>query len=318
MTKPHSFDRRTIVKGGAATGLGAALGLFGDAGARAQKAAATHHHTFKFGALDVTVISDGHLNVPMRLIARDQAEDAITALVKPTLTAPGEVQYAINVVALRSGNELTLIDAGAGGNWAPTSGKLADRLEAAGIDPAKVTRVIATHCHPDHIWGLIDEIDDSPRYANADHILPSGELDFWRGVDLATLSTAAQGAGAGAKRVIRQLGDKLRSVPAGKEIVPGFAYFATPGHTPGHCSVEVASGSERLLITADTVFHPLVSFPHPDWQPPADMDGPTAVASRKRLLDKASNERLAILAYHLPFPGVGRVERKDGAYRWIA
>ena len=73
-----------------------------------------------------------------------------------------------------------------------------------------------------------------------------------------------------------------------------------------------------LIVTADTLFHPHVSFAHPDWQPVADMDGAAAVASRRRLLDMAATDGLQLAAYHIPFPGLGRVERHGSAYRWLS
>ena len=125
-----------------------------------------------------------------------------------------------------------------------------------------------------------------------------------------------QGVAAGAKRVIGDLGERLSSASADTEVLPGVSYIATPGHTPGHCSVRLTSGSHGLIVAADTVFHPILSFAHPDWQPTSDMDGALAAASRRRLLDIAATDKLPMIAYHIPFPGVGRVERHDSAYRW--
>ena len=233
-----------------------------------------------------------------------------------TLSAPGLVQFAVNVVLLRRGGELILIDAGAGSTWEPTVGKLGDRIQAAGIDPKSITKVVVTHAHPDHIWGLVDDFDEL-RFPNADYIMPAVEIDYWRKVDVDSLPGRAQGVAVGAKRVIAEIDGRLRAAAADTEILPGISYIATPGHTPGHCSVRLANGSEGAIVTADTVFHPIVSFAHPDWQPVSDMDGAQAAASRRRILDIAATEKLRLISYHLPFPGLGRVERQGAAYRWL-
>jgi len=34
------------------------------------------------------------------------------------------------------------------------------------------------------------------------------------------------------------------------------------------------------------------------------------------MLDRLSADRTRFVAYHLPYPGVGYAERKDGAYRF--
>jgi glyoxylase-like metal-dependent hydrolase (beta-lactamase superfamily II) len=127
-----------------------------------------------------------------------------------------------------------------------------------------------------------------------------------------------QGVAAGAKRVIDTIDERLAASAPDAEIAPGIAYVSTPGHTPGHCSVRIAGANSGLIVTADTVFHPHLSFAHPDWRPVADMDGALAVASRRRLLDMATTDRLAVAAYHIPFPGLGRVERHGTAYRWLS
>jgi hypothetical protein len=35
-------------------------------------------------------------------------------------------------------------------------------------------------------------------------------------------------------------------------------------------------------------------------------------------LDLAATDKLHVLSYHLPFPGLGRVERKGSAFAWFA
>jgi glyoxylase-like metal-dependent hydrolase (beta-lactamase superfamily II) len=275
-------------------------------------------HKFALGGLHITILSDGIFNVPTRLLNRDMEQGAIEAALGGALSAPGQVQYGVNTVLVHSGAELVLIDAGAGGTWEPTVGKLADRLAAAGIAPESITKVVVTHGHPDHLWGLVDEFDDGSRFGNAQHIMPAPELDYWRKVSVETLPGRMQGVAAGAKRVIGTIGERLAAAAPDAEIAPGIALVPTPGHTPGHCSVRLSSGTHGLIVTADTVFHPHVSFAHPEWQPFADMDGVEAVASRRRLLDMAATDGLQFAAYHIPFPGLGRVERHGTAYRWLS
>ena len=310
MTARFDPTRRDVVAGSAAA-LGVAI-----AGVPASVThAAASTHKFNLGSMELTVLSDGVLNIPTRLLNRDMEPTQIETALGGTLTAPGQVQYAVNVLLVRHGRELILIDAGAGSTWEPTVGKLGGRLEAAGIDPKSITKVVVTHAHPDHIWGLVDDFDEL-RFPNADHIMPAAELDYWQKVDVASLPARMQGVASGAKRVIGDVGERLTAAPTGTEVLPGISYISTPGHTPGHCSVRLTSGSDGLIVAADAVFHPMISFAHPDWQPASDMDGAQAVASRRRLLDMAATDKLQFIAYHLPFPGLGRVERHAAAYRW--
>lgn len=306
--------RRAILAGSAAV----AATLAGGVPFAARAASGKGIHKFALGDLQITILSDGVLNVATRLLNRNKEPAAIEAALDGELSAPGQVQYGVNIVLVRSGADLVLIDAGAGGTWEPTAGKLADRLTAAGVDPDSITKVVITHGHPDHLWGLVDEFDDSARFGKAQHIMPAPELDYWRKVSVETLPQRVQGVAAGAKRVIGTIDERLAAAAPDAEIASGIAYVPTPGHTPGHCSVRISSGSSGLIVTADTLFHPHVSFAHPDWQPVADMDGAAAVASRRRLLDMAATDGLQLSAYHIPFPGLGRVERHASAYRWLS
>jgi glyoxylase-like metal-dependent hydrolase (beta-lactamase superfamily II) len=310
MTVRIDPTRRDVLAGSVA-----ALGAFVSGPPASFARAASGVHTFSLGSMELIVLSDGVFNVPTRLLNRDMEPARIEAALGGALPAPGHVQYDVNIALIRHGKELILIDAGAGNTWKPTVGKLADRLAAAGINPKSVTKVVVTHGHPDHIWGLVDDFDEL-RFPSADYIMPAAEVDYWRKVDAATLPGRMQGVAAGAKRVIGELGERLSAASAETELMPGVSYIATPGHTPGHCSVRLTSGSHGLIVAADTVFHPVVSFAHPDWQPASDMDGARAVASRRRLLDMVATDKLQMIAYHIPFPGLGRVERHAGAYLW--
>jgi glyoxylase-like metal-dependent hydrolase (beta-lactamase superfamily II) len=42
------------------------------------------------------------------------------------------------------------------------------------------------------------------------------------------------------------------------------------------------------------------------------------IATRKALLDRIATDRLQILGYHFPWPGVGRIERAGDGYRFVA
>jgi glyoxylase-like metal-dependent hydrolase (beta-lactamase superfamily II) len=80
-------------------------------------------------------------------------------------------------------------------------------------------------------------------------------------------------------------------------------------------SFELAGG-EGLIVGGDVLTHPLISFAHPEWKPIADHLPDVAAETRKRLLDRLAADRAKLIGFHLPYPGIGTVERKDGAYRF--
>jgi len=129
---------------------------------------------------------------------------------------------------------------------------------------------------------------------------------------------AFRGMALGSARILKRIGNRLERRKAGDTVAPGLTYVATIGHTPGHMSVMVESGRDRLLVGADALTHVAVSFARPDWRVGSDYDGDRAIATRKRLLDRLATERTPLIGFHLPYPGHGLVERTGLAYRFVA
>ncbi len=177
--------------------------------------------------------------------------------------------------------------------------------------------MIFTHGHPDHLWGAVDELDDLS-LPNATFHVASAEWDFWNS-DNATRGLPAERAGfvTGARRNYEAIKERVKMFKAGDEIVTGIQIISTPGHTQGHVSLALAGG-DGLIIGGDVLTHPIISFQYPQWKPAADHVPDQAVETRKKLLDRLAKDRSKLIGYHLPFPGLGRVERKDGAYRYVA
>jgi glyoxylase-like metal-dependent hydrolase (beta-lactamase superfamily II) len=96
------------------------------------------------------------------------------------------------------------------------------------------------------------------------------------------------------------------------EVAPGF----TARLTGGHSVVHVESGGERLTFAGDALFP--VAFEHPDWHNGLEHDPEELVRVRIRLMQEAAANSEWLVAYHLPFPSVGRVVVDGNAFRWVA
>ncbi len=269
-------------------------------------------HRFKVGAAEVTVLSDGALSAAWSFVLPDRQRAEIAAAGQPS----AEIQLQYNVSLVKLGSDLILIDAGSGPDFAPARGKLADNLEKAGIKPEAITKVIFTHAHPDHLWGVIDPLDGGSMFSKARHFMAAAERDYWLrpGIESA-VAESARGTAIGTQRRLKELGAKIETFKAGSEIVPGLAAVDTSGHTPGHVSFLVSSGSEKLMVGGDALTESVISFARPEWRWAADWDQDMGVATRKRLLDMLATGKIPLVGYHLPWPGVGRVERTGTAYR---
>ncbi len=271
----------------------------------------------RLGAIELTVISDGVLNAPMSFaLPETPAADAI-ALFAAHGHPPEWPQPQTNVSLIKIGNELVLIDAGSGSNFQPTAGKLAENMEAAGIDPATITKVVFSHCHPDHLWGAIDEFNDE-RFAKASYVVPALEWDFWLNPNTPdSLPEAFKGAALGNARILKRLEAKVERRNANDAVAPGLSYVETFGHTPGHMAVLVESEGQHLMIGGDVLTHGVVSFARPEWRTGADHDKDRGIATRRRLLDRLATDKHALVGFHLPWPGHGMVERSGTAFRFV-
>ena len=79
----------------------------------------------------------------------------------------------------------------------------------------------------------------------------------------------------------------------------------------------IESDGKRMLNWADTCNHYVVAIQRPDLHLDVDDDKDKAAATRKRILDMVATDKMLVAGYHMPFPGLGFVEKAGGAYRWV-
>jgi glyoxylase-like metal-dependent hydrolase (beta-lactamase superfamily II) len=143
------------------------------------------------------------------------------------------------------------------------------------------------------------------------------EWDFWTsGQAEATLDEHSRAMLVGiARKNLPPIQTQVEPVTGESEIVPGIRALAASGHTPGQMALEITSGEETLLYLSDVFLHP-VHLEHPEWCAAVDLIPGEVVATRHRLLAKAASDRALVLAFHLPFPALGRVVTKGDAWSW--
>jgi glyoxylase-like metal-dependent hydrolase (beta-lactamase superfamily II) len=113
------------------------------------------------------------------------------------------------------------------------------------------------------------------------------------------------------------LADRASFVKPGDEIAGGIRAVDVSGHSPGMMAYHVESQGKRLLIWADTCIHYVVAVQRPEWHIDVDDDKDKAVATRKRILDMVASDGLFVAGFHMPFPGLGLIEKAAGGYRWV-
>ena len=198
-------------------------------------------------------------------------------------------------------------------------GKFVLNLAAAGIDPKMVDAVIISHFHGDHVNGLLTA-DNQPAFPNAEVLVPTTEWKFWS--DDGEMSRAPAGRMADLFKNNRRVFDaglkkKVTPYDWNKEVVPGITAVATVGHTPGHTSYVLSSGSDKVYLQSDVTNHPDLFVRNPGWHGFFDQDPKQAETTRRAVYDMVVAEKLMVQGFHYPFPGLGHVEKDGANYRLI-
>lgn len=276
-------------------------------------------YRFTVGALQCTALSDGYYAYPTEWFFPN-AEPAALAEALDERRLPHEsILSPYTCLLIETGRHVTMVDTGAGGAF-ETTGALTARLEMAGIRPIDVDSVVITHAHPDHLGGTLDA-RGRPRFPHATHYISEVESQFWtaRCRDLSALRVPQEMTlfiEDTARYCLENLRHRIEPVDGEMEIVPGIRLLPAPGHTPGHLAVMLDSGGERLLNLADAAVHPL-HLEHPEWVNGFDLEPELAAATRHSLLERAEADTMHVMAFHFPYPSVGRVEARDGVWNWV-
>ena len=193
-------------------------------------------------------------------------------------------------------------------------------LAAHGYAPADIDYVMCTHLHGDHVGWNTQLVDGRwvPTFPNAKYVLSRKEVETFRDVAHPRLN-----------RVPFE-DSVLPVVEAGQaELVTNdFALDdevwleSSPGHTPDHVSIRMASRGQDAVMCGDLIHSP-IQCRYPEWDAMPDYDPPLAKATRRSFLERYCETDTLVLTAHFPLPSVGRVvshpdgfdfEYEDGAW----
>jgi len=319
------FSRRqlltTAVAAGATTALTPLVTSTSRAAAPPATAQAPGFYRYKVGDFQITVVTDGAATFPLPDNWVQNHSKAEVQKVLAEAHQPAEtVTVPFTPIVINTGQKLVLIDTGYGPEMhVKTKGRvghLPANLAAAGIDPKSIDTVIISHMHQDHVFGLRTAEGDLA-FPNAEIMVPALEWAYW--TSDAEMSKLPEGytksVYPGIRKTFVGLENKVTKYEWGKELVSGITTVATPGHTPGHTSFVVASGSAKILVQSDVTNIPQVFLRNPTWQVVYDVDPLKATETRKKFYDMASADKFMVQGYHFPFPSAGYVEKRGEDYR---
>lgn len=316
----NALDRRTAMKLAASAAIAPALAgsLASTANATAQMLgiSAPTHQRFKLGNFELTALNDGTVQRegPFPTFGQNQPEADVKAFAKANFLPADKFETGFSPMVVNTGTNLILFDTGNGNLPRPNVGKLITNLKTAGYQPEDIDIVALTHCHPDHIAGLM--ADGKPLFPNARYVIGEKEYDFWSPIEKTEDKKTAR-VGKLMQSQVVPLAEKMTMLKDEGEVVSGIHAIACHGHTPGHMAYHFESNGKRFLLWGDITNHYVMSLQRPDWHVKFDFDKEMAAKTRRRILDMAATEKMPVSGYHMPFPTVGFVEKKDSAYRWV-
>lgn len=309
------INRRNMVALMAGSAAASTLGA-GTASAKAPMLGALKPSVYRFtlGKFEVTTFSDGIRTLDnIGALFGKEADDAeMSALLgEHFLSASARLGFTPTLV--NTGNELVLFDTGLGAGARPAMGTLASQLAASGVTPDLIDIVVLTHMHPDHIGGLME--DGSPAFPNARYITGSTEYNFWS--DESRMTGPTERVAKLVAGNVTPLAEKMSFIKGGDSVVSGIEAVEAFGHTPGHMTYHLESEGRRLMLTADTANHYVLSLLRPEWPFQFDGDKTAAGAARRNLFGMIAADRIPFVGYHMPFPSVGFVETVEDGFRYV-
>lgn len=271
--------------------------------------------TIHIGDFKVTFLPDGGGIVnPLALYPASNEEGWQNH--QDLLDDEGKFITTIGAYIVQIGERIIAVDLGMGPvtvdfpGFGPFSGgKYLENLAKLGISRFDVTDLVFTHLHLDHVGWTTFELEGERvlTYPNARVLTTAVEWEFWHGGD--------NPAGPHPTAVQKPLEDRIEFVSGGDEIVPGLTVISTPGHTPGHISLLVDSGGERLFLLGD-ILHGAMQLQEMDWSVAFDTDQAQARQTREQLYPELVRANTLVAANHFSNDVFGYIKPDGDTYAW--
>jgi glyoxylase-like metal-dependent hydrolase (beta-lactamase superfamily II) len=281
-------------------------------------------YRYKVGDAEVTVISDGSTTFPLgEGFVLNAKKDEVNAALDKAFRPRDKMTINFGPLVINTGGKLVVVDTGNGPAAFAASkganGQFASNMAAAGIDPKTIDIVVISHFHGDHVNGLLTA-DNQLAFPNAEVLVPAVEWKYW--MDDGEMSRASGERMVGLfknNRRVFEAGLKKKVTPYewGKDVAPGMLAVESIGHTPGHTSYVLSSGSDKVFVQSDVTNDPDLFARNPGWHLMFDQDPAQAETTRRKVYDMIVAEKLRVQGFHYPFPGLANLEKDGTGYRWI-
>lgn len=236
-------------------------------------------------------------------------------------TPEGKIKINFQAFAVRAGERRIMVDTCVGNEkhrQAPLFNQLQssflEDLTAAGFAPESIDTVLCTHLHLDHVGWNTRRMSGRwvPTFPNARYLFNRKEWDFIHG--LANVPGAEVDHLPDSLQPVFEAG-LIDFVDTSHQVTPEVRLIPTPGHTPGHVSVQIDSQGQRAVITGDLMHHP-IQCAEPGLKTNFCADHEQSQRTRREFLARVSERRDYVIASHFCDPTGGWITREGEAWRF--
>ncbi len=278
---------------------------------------------WRIGDVTVTKIIEIEVTGGSRFILPDATPDSVRAipwLVPHFADEVGKLRMSIHSLVVETPTQRIVVDTCLGNDkqhrrvptWNDRQGRFLADLADAGFPRESIDTVLCTHLHVDHVGWNTMLVGNKwlPTFPNARYLFGRIEHEHWIS-DTSREDMPHVIADSVTPIMEAGLADLVET---DHRITPEVSLVPTLGHSPGHCSVRIASKGEEALITGDFAHHPC-QMARLDWASTADFDKPAAAATRRRMFALLAGTPTLVIGTHFAGATAGRVVRDGDAYR---
>lgn len=235
----------------------------------------------------------------------------------PFIDEAGRIVLSMHALVVESAGRVLIVDTCIGNDkvrnyprWNLMQGDFLTRLTAAGFPPERIDTVLCTHMHVDHVgWNtrLVDGIW-LPTFPRARYLFADSEWEHWR--------AEPQEYGPVIEDSVQPIfaAGLADLVETDHRVTDEVWLEPTPGHTPGHVSVRIASRGEEAVITGDMIHHPC-QIAQPGWSSLADWDSQMSADTRAHFVARNADRPILVIGTHFAAPTAGHIVRDGDSYR---
>ena len=226
------------------------------------------------------------------------------------------ISLAMRPLLVRTPDHNVLIDAGAGNKMSAKDvaiyaidrqPSIDESLAAAGLTPADIDVVLASHLHFDHAGGFTSRVDGvvRPHFPRARYKVRRAEWE-----DATHPHERNRASYLPDDFIPLRDAGVLDFTEGDEEILPGIRVRATPGHTRHHQAIEIESGGHVAVFVADLI--PTAAHIDDVWIMGYDLYPMDTLATKKRFIREAIDREYIIFFEHDPHVAAGVIREKDG------